>query len=98
MSGKPYKYSRGQAIAHLMRDHRRPIIQKLAENKRLQTVYIGADDELFTCLTTTIEWLPRLIKLDAKGRGFASSLTEGWPTEEEISACIIESEQRSRAC
>ena len=107
MSGRPEKYTRGRAIAHLMQDHRRPIIQKLATEKHglggfthLQTIYIGPGDygdDLFICLTSTAEWLPRIFKLDSEGRWHpGSSKVQGWPTEEEIAACIAESEEREK--
>jgi hypothetical protein len=104
MSGRPFTYSRGQAIAHLMQDHRRPIIKKLAEEKRLSPVYIYKDD-LFVCWTSTAEWLPRLYKLTPQGRQENTSMWDGsdvapiagWPSEEEIAACIAASAEREKA-
>jgi hypothetical protein len=144
MSGRPYTYSRGMAIAQLMVDMRRPILKQIVqENKEHhdqlvkwrdehgfkysvlgphgpQTVYLYGED-LFTSYSDTIDWVPKLSKLTKYGRHEKYLTTEqiaietdnreqfptyysdilkkqlyiepirGWPTEEEITACIAES-------
>src|SRR4029077_4617663 len=117
MSGSPYTYSRGMAIAQLMVDRRRPIIKELAEKKRLPRVYLFEDD-LFTAYEDSVDWVPKLTKLTRYGReviyiwseiqevegqpyntwgGRVVEPLRGWPTEEEIAACIQESAEREKA-
>jgi hypothetical protein len=150
MSGRPYTYGRGMAIAQLMRDMRRPVLKQIvSENKehyeRLvrwrdengfdypisgphgpETVYLYGED-LFTAYSDTIDWVPKLSKLTRYGRHERQLTIEqvlletddrkqfptyysdilkrqlyiepiqGWPSEEEIEACIIESAERENA-
>jgi hypothetical protein len=149
MSGRPYTYSRGMAIAQLMRDMRRPVLKEIvAKNKEWydvlvkkqqesgidykvagphgpETLYLYGED-LFTSYGDTIDWVPKLSKLTRYGRQ-AHYLTaeqiavetpdreqfptywsdilkkqlyiepiEGWPTEEEIDACVAESTEAEK--
>jgi len=94
VSGRPYTYSRGMAIAQLMKDRRRPAIKEAEQKKRLQTVYLYGED-LFVAYEDTIDWVPKLFKLSHDGKTFGSAIA-GWPTEEEIAACIVESAEREK--
>jgi hypothetical protein len=68
MSGRPYTYSRGMAIAQLMRDMSRPVMQKLkAEKKHIRDVYLHGED-LYVSYSDTIDWVPKLEKLTKYGR------------------------------
>src|SRR5580692_1078242 len=122
MSGRPYTYSRGMAIAQLMRDNRRPAIKEIEKKKppynRPRTVYLYGED-LFTAYSDTIDWVPKLSKLSKYGREIhymtqtqidnehinkpldwanrEITPIDGWPTEEEIEACIAESAELEKS-
>jgi hypothetical protein len=96
MSGRPYTYSRSMAIAQLMVDRRRPVIKKAEEDKKLRRVYLYGND-LFVDFQDTIDWVPKLSKLTKDGVWFGDTPIAGWPTEEEIAACIAESAEREKA-
>lgn len=67
MSGRPYKYSRGMAIAQLMVDQRRPVIRQGGKNAR-QVFLDPATDELYVSYSDTIDWVPKLSRLTRFGR------------------------------
>lgn len=68
MSGAPYTYSRGMAIAQLMRDMLRPVMQELdAKKEHIHTVYLYGE-ELFVAYSDTLDWVPKLSKLTKYGR------------------------------
>ena len=120
MSGRPYTYGRGMAIAQLMRDMRRPALKKIVEEGKVwyeelvrrrdesgldypvcgphgpQTVYLYGED-LFIALSDTIDWVPKLCKLNSDGSFYkGGDPIEGWPTEEEIAAEIAASAEREK--
>jgi hypothetical protein len=149
MSGSPYTYSRGMAIAQLLRDMRRPALKKIVEEGKAwydelvkrrdknglnyhifgphgpETVYLYGED-LFIVRSDTIDWVPKLSKLTKYGRQVCDLTAEqiaaetdnreqfplywsdilkkqlyikpieGWPTEEEIAACIAESAEAEK--
>lgn len=104
MSGRPYTYSRGMAIAQLMTDRRRPAIKEAEQKKRLERVYLYGED-LFVAYEDTIDWVPKLSKLTSDGKqemyipypgGPEIEPIAGWPTEEEIAASIAESAEREK--
>jgi hypothetical protein len=75
MSGRPYTYSRGMAIAQLMIDQRRPAIK--AAGKNLRQVFLYGED-LFVSYFDTIDWVPKLSKLTRYGR-CEDMIVEGKP-------------------
>lgn len=58
----------------------------------LETVYLYGED-VFVSYQDTIDWVPKLTKVGPDGSAYGS-IIEGWPTEEEIAACIAESAER----
>jgi hypothetical protein len=71
MSGRPYTYGRAMAIAQLMRDMRRPVLQEMAKKDKPyntpQTIYKHGED-LYVSYCDTIDWVPKLSKLTKYGR------------------------------
>lgn len=84
MSGRPHKYTRNEAIMHIM------------TRKGSKLMWDGTD--IYTGpFSRTDEWLSRIEKLGSDGYTHFSSgkkcnPTEGWPTEEEIQAEIDRSQ------
>ena len=62
----------------------------------IDTVYLYGED-LFIALSDTIDWVPKLCKLNQDGTFYkGGSPVEGWPTEEEIAAEIAASAEREK--
>lgn len=61
-----------------------------------QTVYLYGED-LFIAISDTIDWVPKLVKLNRNGSFYEGGIpVEGWPTEEEIAAEIAASAEREK--
>lgn len=60
------------------------------------TVYLYGED-LFIAMSDTIDWVPKLCKLNPDGSFYTGGTpVEGWPTEEEIAAEIAASAEREK--
>jgi len=59
-----------------------------------QRVYKYGDD-FFVSFQDTIDWVPKLAKVGPNGEAWGG-IIKGWPTEEEIAACIAESAEAEK--